>query len=76
MDNTVVSILRWTPSLLMAIVVYTLTLAAYRLYFNPLENTPGRKLATATGWYEFYFECILTGQYVFEIQGMHKEYGQ
>ncbi|CAD6587386.1 MAG: hypothetical protein ASARMPREDX12_002831 [Alectoria sarmentosa] len=36
---------------------------------------PGPKLAAATGWYEFYYDCLLAGKYIFEIERMHEVYG-
>ncbi|KAI1292699.1 cytochrome P450 [Xylaria venustula] len=47
----------------------------YRLYLSPLAPFPGSKLAAATGWYEFYYDYWLNGQYIFEIERMHKKYG-
>jgi hypothetical protein len=46
-----------------------------RLYFHPLKNVPGPKLAAATGLYELYYDCILHGQFHFKIEEMHKRYG-
>jgi hypothetical protein len=50
--------------------------ALYRLYFHPLAHIPGPKLAALTWWYEFYFDGILQGRYVFKIQELHKQYGR
>ena len=47
----------------------------YRLYFHPLANFPGPKLAAITWWYEIYYEIILRGQYTFKLGELHKEYG-
>ena len=47
----------------------------YRLYISPLAKFPGPKLAGATYWYEFYFDVIKRGQYVWEIKKMHEKYG-
>lgn len=47
-----------------------------RLYFHPLAHIPGPKLAALTWWYEFYFDVIQPGQYVFHIQELHKQYGK
>ncbi|KAI9875070.1 MAG: hypothetical protein M1830_008971 [Pleopsidium flavum] len=49
--------------------------AIYRLYFSPLAKFPGRKLAIVTLWYEFYYNAIKGGRYVWEIEKMHQEYG-
>jgi len=46
-----------------------------RLYFHPLAHIPGPKLAAITWWYEFYFDGILQGKYVFKIQELHRRYG-
>ena len=47
----------------------------YRLQFHPLARFPGPKIAAATLWYEFYYDCILYGQYTFKIGRMHEKYG-
>ncbi|KAL2818345.1 cytochrome P450 [Aspergillus granulosus] len=49
--------------------------AIRRLYFHPLAHIPGPRLAALTWWYEFYFDAILPGQYIFKIQELHKQYG-
>ena len=58
-----------------AFVVYAITTAVYRLFFSPLAKFPGSKMAAATGWYEFYFDVVKRGQYIYEIEKMHHEYG-
>ncbi|KAI3321134.1 cytochrome P450 [Xylariaceae sp. AK1471] len=60
---------------LLAWAVYVVGLVIYRLYFHPLAGFPGPKLAAATGWYEFYFQYWLNGQYIFETEKMVKKYG-
>ncbi|KAK4109141.1 cytochrome P450 [Canariomyces notabilis] len=55
--------------------LYFAALVVYRLWFSPLAGFPGPKLAAATGWYEFYYQYWLNGQYIFEIEKMHKKYG-
>lgn len=67
MDSTVV--------FLVLAVISAVTLVTYRLYFSPLAMIPGPKLAAATGWYEFYHDCLLAGKYIFEIERMHEVYG-
>ncbi|KAI0969500.1 cytochrome P450 [Xylaria arbuscula] len=61
--------------LLLAWFAYLTGLVIYRLYFHPLAGFPGPKLAAATGWYEFYFQYWLEGQYIFETERMVKQYG-
>jgi hypothetical protein len=55
--------------------LYCLGLAIYRLYFHPLARFPGSKLAALTLWYEFYYDVVKRGQYIWKIQDMHKRYG-
>ncbi|KAJ5312793.1 hypothetical protein N7508_003623 [Penicillium antarcticum] len=47
----------------------------YNLYFHPLSKFPGPKIAAATFLYEFYYDVIKSGMYLWEIERMHKEYG-
>lgn len=49
--------------------------AIRRLFLHPLAHIPGPRLAALTWWYEFYFDAIQPGQYVFKIQELHKQYG-
>ncbi|KAL5376808.1 hypothetical protein DPSP01_010219 [Paraphaeosphaeria sporulosa] len=58
-----------------AIFVYLIGLAVYRLYFSPIAKFPGPRLAALTLWYEFYHDVIRGGQYVFKIQELHQKYG-
>ncbi|KAG8160990.1 hypothetical protein KVR01_009254 [Diaporthe batatas] len=68
---------------LLQVIVTTLLVAALltiggairRLFFHPLAHIPGPRLAALTWWYEFYFDVIQPGQYVFKIQELHKRYG-
>ena len=55
--------------------LYALYGLVYRLYLSPLAKFPGPKLAGATYWYEFYFDVVKRGQYVWEIKKMHEKYG-
>lgn len=49
--------------------------AVYRAFFHPLRKVPGPKLAAATYLYEFYYDIILGGRYIFQIEKLHKKYG-
>lgn len=60
---------------LVAMMLYAAYGVTYRLYFSPIAHFPGRKLAALTFWYEFYFDVIKRGSYVWEIQKMHETYG-
>ncbi|KAI0812130.1 cytochrome P450 [Xylaria sp. FL0064] len=62
-------------TLILVLLGRCLIIVFYRLYMSPLARFPGSKLAAATGWYEFYFDYWLNGQYIFEIERMHKKYG-
>ena len=48
----------------------------WRLYWSPLCKFPGPKLAALTLWYEFYFDVIKGGMYIWEIERLHKIYGK
>lgn len=56
--------------------IYLMSLAFYRLYFSPLANFPGPKLAALTLWYEFYYDVIKRGRYTWKIKELHKTYGR
>src|ERR1700712_2212859 len=55
---------------------YVAGLSLYRLVFSPLAEFPGPKLAGLTLWYEFYYDVIKRGQYLFKIRDMHERYGK
>ncbi|KAF2269775.1 putative P450 monooxygenase [Lojkania enalia] len=54
---------------------YLVVLGIHRVYFDPLHNFPGPKLAAATQIYEFYYDFIKGGQYTWRIREMHEKYG-
>jgi hypothetical protein len=54
---------------------YCIVLAIRRIYFSPISHFPGPKLAAATLWYQFYYDVVLGGQYVWKIRDLHKKYG-
>ncbi|KAH7389812.1 cytochrome P450 [Pyrenochaeta sp. MPI-SDFR-AT-0127] len=59
----------------LATVLYTIYGAIWRLYLSPVAKFPGRKLAAVTFWYEFYYDVVKGGAYVYEIERMHEEFG-
>lgn len=59
----------------LALVLWTVYVALWRLFWSPLSKFPGPKLAALTLWYEFYFDVIKGGMYIWEIERMHKKYG-
>ncbi|KAK7185562.1 hypothetical protein DPSP01_010758 [Paraphaeosphaeria sporulosa] len=54
---------------------YAIFVLYRRLYLSPVAHFPGPKLAAATYWYEFYYDIILGGKYIWKVQEMHREYG-
>jgi hypothetical protein len=63
---TAVGVLAW----------YTICKCIYNLYFHPLSKFPGPKLAAIGFWYEFYYDVIKDGTYIWEIERMHRKYGK
>lgn len=57
------------------IVVWLAVEAARRLFLGPLAHIPGPRLTALTSWYEFYYDVIKPGQYVWKIKDLHAEYG-
>ncbi|KAF5973498.1 trichodiene oxygenase [Fusarium bulbicola] len=47
----------------------------YRLYLSPLAKIPGPKLAALTFFYEFYYDVIKRGKFLWKIQELHRQYG-
>lgn len=62
-------------SLLGASVIYFIILVLHRLFLSSIAHIPGPKLAAATYWYEFYYDIILGGQYIWKVKEMHERYG-
>jgi hypothetical protein len=57
------------------IIAYILYGVIWRLWLSPVARFPGSKLAAVTFWYEFYYDVIKGGAYVYEIERMHAKYG-
>lgn len=58
------------------LVLVAARIVIYRLYAHPLASFPGPKLAAATFLYEFYYDVLKRGMYIWEIERMHQEYGK
>lgn len=63
-------------ALCLATLLVLIDLSIRRLYFHPLAKFPGPKLAALTIWYEFYYDGLKRGKYIFEIKRMHEKYGR
>ncbi|GKZ17308.1 hypothetical protein AbraIFM66951_005949 [Aspergillus brasiliensis] len=61
--------------LLAATSAYLAARTVYRIWFHPLSKIPGSKLAAATHLVEFFYDVVCKGQFLFEIERMHQEYG-
>lgn len=60
---------------LFAFIFYRLLKVVYNLYFHPLSQFPGPKLAAATHAFEFYWSIVRDGEFIWEIERMHNKYG-
>jgi hypothetical protein len=55
---------------------YYIFILYYRLELHPLSKFPGPTLAALSSWYEFYFDVVKRGRFLWEIERMHEEYGE
>lgn len=60
---------------LVPIALYCIYGIIYRLYFSPASSFPGPRLAALTFAYEFYYDIVNNGQYIWKIQRLHEKYG-
>lgn len=54
---------------------YHIFKSIYNVFFHPLRNIPGPKLAAATYIPEFYHDVVKFGRYTNRIKEMHEQYG-
>ncbi|KAJ5499101.1 Cytochrome P450 [Penicillium expansum] len=54
--------------------IYIVVKAIVRLYFHPLSDIPGPRLAAVSRWYDFYYNVIHDGTYSGQWLQMHKKY--
>jgi hypothetical protein len=48
----------------------------YNLYLHPLSKFPGPKLAAIGSFYEFYYDVIKDGTFLWKTEEMHRKYGR
>ena len=58
------------------VIIYLVLLGLYRLYWSPIASFPGSKLTAVSGWYETYLDVFKGGQFTFQVQKWHQQYGQ
>lgn len=75
-ETHIMTFLQILGTIVVLLVLSTVAESIRRIYFHPLSHIPGPKLAGLTWWYEFYFDGIQQGRYIFKIQELHKQYGK
>lgn len=61
--------------LVVAFLLHRLCKIFYNLYLHPLAKFPGPKIAAASHIYEFYWSIVRDGEFVWQIERLHKKYG-
>ncbi len=62
-------------ALITTLFAYTLYIVLSRIFLSPLRHIPGPRLAALTSWYEFYYDAIQQGKFVWKIKDLHSQYG-
>ncbi|KAK0507631.1 hypothetical protein JMJ35_010154 [Cladonia borealis] len=62
-------------TLILAQLGWCIVVSLYRLFFHPLAKIPGPRLAALTSCYEFYYDVIQPGRYIWKIKSLHEQYG-
>jgi hypothetical protein len=57
------------------ILAFIVIKSIHRLYFHPLSKFPGPKLAAVSGAYEFYYNVIKRGTFIWKLERLHEIYG-
>lgn len=73
MTERPLTVAAWTSVL--ALTCYCICKCLYNLYWHPLSRFPGPKLVAIGPFYEFYYDVIKDGTYIWEIEKMHRKYG-
>jgi hypothetical protein len=74
-QTTVNMVFSLVVSILGASLLYTSFTLFRRLFYSPIAGFPGPKLAAATFWYEFYYDIVCGGKYIWKIKSLHEQYG-
>ncbi|KAJ5134654.1 hypothetical protein N7448_000326 [Penicillium atrosanguineum] len=64
-----------TTLIIDGILAFLVIRSIYRLYFHPLSKFPGPKLAAVSSAYEFYYNVIKRGTFIWELERLHEVYG-
>ena len=64
------------PTLTVLATAWFVYILAYRLYLHPLAKVPGPKLAAVTHLYEFYYDGLKKGKFIFKVDELHERYGK
>lgn len=67
--------LSWLSFMVAAALLYRTFQLIKNIFFHSLSHIPGPRLAAASRLYEWYYDCVLIGQYCFKIRDLHDEYG-
>ncbi|KAI1172889.1 cytochrome P450 [Nemania sp. FL0916] len=62
--------------IVVSVLVYFIAVAIYRLFFHPLAQFPGPKLAALTRLYKTYHDIVHNGGYASKIAKLHEKYGR
>ena len=57
------------------VVLYAIAIGIYRVFLSSISRIPGPLLAKLTYGYEFYYDVISRGQYIWKIRQLHEIYG-
>ncbi|KAI9710154.1 MAG: hypothetical protein M1820_002956 [Bogoriella megaspora] len=61
-------------TLMIAWIIWNILRCIHRLYYHPLRNVPGPRLAALTFWYETYYEVVQPARYTWKIGELHEQY--
>jgi hypothetical protein len=60
---------------ILSFILWFVYIAIWRLYFSPIAQFPGPRLAALTQWYEVYYDLFKGGQFIFKLLELHEQYG-